>query len=139
MRFWDTSALVPLVLKESTTEDMALLLAADPDILVSVFTSVELASTIWRKARLAQATLTRKDVETLTDFLEAVSKKVENTDAVSSHAREVLSRHPLRAADAVQLASAMTARGDARFSLPFVTLDTRLAAAARAEGFPVLP
>jgi predicted nucleic acid-binding protein len=51
---------------------------------------------------------------------------------------DLLSRHPLRAADSVQLASALIARE--RFgSLPFVTLDKDLAIAARAEGFTVLP
>jgi predicted nucleic acid-binding protein len=40
--------------------------------------------------------------------------------------------------DALQLASALIARE--RFgSLPFVTLDSNLASAARAEGFVVLP
>lgn len=51
---------------------------------------------------------------------------------------DLLARHPLRAADSVQLASALVARE--RFgSLPFVSLDHDLILAARAEGFTVLP
>jgi predicted nucleic acid-binding protein len=44
----------------------------------------------------------------------------------------------LRTGDAIQLASAIAAADDRRM-VPFVTLDKRLAAAAAAEGFPVLP
>ena len=63
--------------------------------------------------------------------------------APSAPLRERASRlvavHPLRAADAFQLAAALasselTPRGDG-----FVTLDDRLRTAARAEGFTVRP
>ncbi len=47
-------------------------------------------------------------------------------------------KHGLRAGDAIQLACAVVADPDRR-ALPFVTLDFDLKAAARAEGFPVLP
>jgi len=54
-------------------------------------------------------------------------------------ASRLVAVHPLRAADALQLAAALvssevTPRGDG-----FVTLDDRLRTAARAEGFAVLP
>ena len=57
-------------------------------------------------------------------------------------ARYLLTRYPLRSGDAIQLASAIEAVEEAeeeRSSLPFVTLDSDLADAARTEGFPVLP
>jgi hypothetical protein len=43
--------------------------------------------------------------------------------------------HPLRAADALQLAAAFVAAERRPSSLEIVTLDQRLAAAARKEGF----
>jgi hypothetical protein len=43
--------------------------------------------------------------------------------------------HPLRAADALQLAAAFIAAERRPSSLEVVTLDDRLAAAARKEGF----
>jgi predicted nucleic acid-binding protein len=46
--------------------------------------------------------------------------------------------HPLRAADAVQLAAAVIAAEMRPTSLEFVTADRRLADAARKEGFAVL-
>lgn len=60
----------------------------------------------------------------------------------SSRLRQIASRlvrtHPLRAADALQLAAAiMAADGDPQ-TLPIVTLDERLARAAEREGFPVI-
>ena len=59
-------------------------------------------------------------------------------DAVRSRAVALLARHPLRAADALQLASALVlAEGDPS-SLEFVCLDNNLADAAEREGFTVL-
>jgi predicted nucleic acid-binding protein len=46
--------------------------------------------------------------------------------------------HPLRAADALQLGSAIVAADGDPSSLEFVTFDRRLAEAALREGFPVL-
>jgi predicted nucleic acid-binding protein len=53
-------------------------------------------------------------------------------------ATRLLRVHPLRAADALQLAAAIIAAEDDPRSLPFVTLDDRLALAAEREGFPVV-
>jgi hypothetical protein len=61
-----------------------------------------------------------------------VSQLVINT-AVS-----VLSRHRLRSGDALQLATAIVSAESHR-EIAFVALDVPLKAAARAEGFPVLP
>jgi len=46
--------------------------------------------------------------------------------------------HPLRAADALQLAAAFIAAEQRPASLEMITLDDRLAAAARKEGFAVI-
>ncbi len=54
-------------------------------------------------------------------------------------AGRLLRLHPLRAADALQLAAAIIACEHQPESLPLVTLDQRLAEAARREGFAVLP
>jgi hypothetical protein len=45
--------------------------------------------------------------------------------------------HPLRTADALQLAAAWLAAERRPPTMTFVTLDARLAEAARKEGFPV--
>lgn len=46
--------------------------------------------------------------------------------------------HPLRAGDAFQLAALLSTAEDKPAEIPFVTLDERLADAARKEGFLVL-
>jgi predicted nucleic acid-binding protein len=61
----------------------------------------------------------------------------ETSDVIDS-ALDAVRRHPLRSLDALQLASAIVIRGSSA-ELAFVTLDIKLAAAARADGFAVLP
>ncbi len=74
------------------------------------------------------------------DVNEISLRWIEIYDAVAArvHAERIVTDHPLRTADALQLAAALIAAdGDPR-SLELVTLDRRLADAARREGFPVL-
>jgi hypothetical protein len=59
-------------------------------------------------------------------------------ERVREQAIRVLQLHPLRAADALQLAAAIVLADFDPKTLPFVTLDQALATAARREGFPVL-
>lgn len=58
---------------------------------------------------------------------------------VRESARRLVRLHDLAAANAFQLAAAFEAADDQPESLQLVTLDTRLAVAARREGFPTLP
>lgn len=64
--------------------------------------------------------------------------QVEAGDAVREAAIRFLRVHPLCAADALQLAAAFIAADRQPSSLELVTLDDRLAAAARKEGFVVI-
>lgn len=64
---------------------------------------------------------------------------VEATADVSSLAAIVLSQHPLRAGDAVQLASALELHEKLRYPLTFVAFDQRLLGAAAARGLPICP
>ena len=138
MRFWDTSALVPLVVDELSTRQMAELLSDDPNITVWICTSVELASAVWRRAR-SHDRLNLRDAEALIASLESIWIAIDESGAIVDRARHLLTKHRLRGMDALQLAAALVACGDDSHSLPFVTLDKDLAGAARAEGFAVLP
>jgi predicted nucleic acid-binding protein len=51
VRYWDTSALVPLLVAGSRTDPMRALLAADERIVTWAWTSVEFTSAIERRAR----------------------------------------------------------------------------------------
>jgi len=143
MRFWDSSAIVPLLIREPTSSDMRALLHADVEILTSFITPVEVSSAIWR--RLHNGELDAASHADADEQFAALSNNWSEADKlpqITEIALALLTRHPLRAADAIQLASAIdvVAEGEQKTSaLPFVTLDHDLASAARAEGFPVLP
>lgn len=62
---------------------------------------------------------------------------VELVPAVVTKARGLLLRHPLRAGDAVQLASCIVVQQEIGEPIPFVAFDDRLRSAAAAEGLAV--
>jgi len=64
--------------------------------------------------------------------------EVDPSDAIREAATRFVRVHPLRAADALQLAAAFLAAERRPASLEIVTLDDRLGAAARKEGFAVI-
>jgi predicted nucleic acid-binding protein len=63
---------------------------------------------------------------------------IEATEEVRRRVRRLLAVHPIRAADALQLAAALVFAGEEQ-GLSFVCLDDRLRLAASKEGFRVLP
>lgn len=139
MRFWDSSALVPLVIDEPTTSRMQGLLRDDPEVAVWLLTGVELLSATARLERQSKG---------LDDLVEAVRTAIRdlepqwtlvtNVDAVRRRAGRLVGVHPLTSADALQLAAAQVLSDDRPDTLEFVTLDNVLAKAARLEGFHVL-
>ena len=135
MRFWDTSALVPLIVREPTTQRMLDLLRTDPDIVVSAVTPVEILSALARRSRENPDDEALKESRSLLQTLTEHWREIALDQAIIQIASELLFRRILKAADALQLATAMTAVRE----LPFVTLDETLAAAARQEGFRVEP
>ena len=64
-------------------------------------------------------------------------QEVQPTEPLRDDARRLLRVHDLRTADALQLAAALAAAEGRPVTLDFVTLDGRLAEAARREGFRV--
>jgi predicted nucleic acid-binding protein len=64
--------------------------------------------------------------------------EVDPSDPIRETAVRFLRVHPLRDADALQLAAAFIAAERRPSSLEVVTLDDRLAAAARKEGFALI-
>jgi predicted nucleic acid-binding protein len=137
--FWDSSAIVPLLLTEGRSEELHGVLRRDADIIVWWATPVEVLSALSRAERAralpaADADLARR---VLVDLGERWNE-VLPSDEVRERAGAGLLRHPLRAADALQLGAALTwARGRPR-AHPFLSLDDRLAEAARQEGFDIL-
>ena len=139
MKFWDASALIPLLIDEATTQAMWQLSSAERYLLISFITPIEITSALTRRVRTHELTAAQMDfANKRLPELQRFWLMIDDLPAISRIALELLRTHPLRAGDAIQLASAITASGD-RTTIPFVTLDKRLAVAAAAEGFPVLP
>lgn len=139
MRFWDTSALVPLLLREPATERVIDLLKTDPEIASWWASPVEFASAVARLRREGQ--LTSADESRMlagVDSIVAASYEVQPGEELRRIALRLLRVHPLRAADALQLAAALAWAGSPPFDgAELVTLDERLGGAAVLEGFVV--
>lgn len=140
MRFWDSSALVPLLLEEPSSSVARSLLRDDRAIVAWRLSGTEVVSALWRRRRGGEIDeKARLAAEAGLSSLERIWTTVEDAAHVDRRARRLLALHPLRAADALQLAAALVACDERPHALPFVTLDDRLAEAARREGFAVLP
>ena len=139
MKFWDASAIVPLLLAEPETETVQALARKDPAMLVWWATEVECASALARLER--DGALDESAATQAFDRLKQVAggwHEVDASDSIREAAVRFLRVHPLRAADALQLAAAFIAAERRPPSLEVVTLDDRLAVAARKEGFVVI-
>jgi predicted nucleic acid-binding protein len=139
VKFWDASAIVPLVVAEKQTTRCRGLLAEDPEVVVWFLTPVEVCSALNRRLREDSIKLPdfRKAKERLL-LLEKAWSEVVSIERVRERALRLLETHPLRAADALQLAAAIIVSEENPRSLPFVTLDSRLGLAAEKERFRVL-
>jgi len=139
MKFWDSSAIVPLLVKEASTESLLKMLEGDQQLLVWWGTPVECTSALARREREGSmpADQTTAAIERLASLATAWDE-VAPSVAVRSQARRLVRLHPLRAADALQLAAAVVAAEHEPASLEIVTLDERLRTAAEREGFHVI-
>jgi len=110
----------------------------DPVMCVWWATEVECVSALASLERegALRETATTVALERL-DRLAESWNEVQPVVAVRGTARRLLRVHTLRAADALQLGAAVVAAEGQPASLEIVTLDERLAAAARREGFAV--
>jgi predicted nucleic acid-binding protein len=105
----------------------------------SRLTEVEIASALMRRWREGSFGVAERDraLAALVADLEALTL-VEVAPPVTSRARRLLERHPLRAGDALQLASCLLLRDTTGGPVAFAAFDGRLNEAARAEGLTPL-
>jgi predicted nucleic acid-binding protein len=140
MRFWDSSAIIPLCLKGKASEAMKRLMKDDEDIVVWWTTHIECLSALARRQR--EGVLRSGDETKAKVVLSAMAttwSEVQPTETVRLRAERLLSIHPLRAVDALQLASALIWAQETPRGLGFVCLDQNLREGAFKEGFSVLP
>jgi predicted nucleic acid-binding protein len=139
MKYWDSSAIAPLLLEEPTTASLISLYRDDPVLLSWWGTGVECVSALARLERTGD--LSPDAVTTAMTRLKKIRsawQEVEPTDRIRETATRLLRVHNLRAADSLQLAAAFAASEGRPPSLDFVCLDERLILAAQREGFPVI-
>lgn len=138
MTYWDTSAIVPLLVKEADTDlREGQLLEAD-SVVTWWGTRLECLSALARREREGAVkseaiAMARRRL----DLLAEQWMEVLPADIVRERAERLLRLHSLRAADALQLASALIAFEERPGGVPFFCGDRRLTEAAALEGFQV--
>jgi predicted nucleic acid-binding protein len=138
MRFWDSSALVPLLVEQDASSRVVAWAAADDTMVLWTLTTVEIVSALHRLVReraLAEDAAQRAEVRM--EQLAHVCHVVVDVESVKALATRLLRLHPLRAFDALQLGAALHWAEDQPHGRTLHTLDNRLAVAARREGFLV--
>jgi uncharacterized protein len=140
VRFWDASAVVPLLLEQPATRHVRRLIQEVPAAVCWWGTAVECASAVGRLRREGSLSAAdESDVQAQLDEWLTACFEIQPTARVRTAATRLVRVHPLRAADVFQLAAALAWAQGSPESHAFITLDTRLAHAARLEGFQVLP
>ena len=138
MRFWDTSAIVPLLLDESHSDLARALFVDDSDVVMWWGTPVECAYAIARLRR--QGVLGPAEQAAALgqlDRLRTDSYEVTPGDSVRAQALRVVRLHALRSGDALQLAAALEWAGMPVVGT-LVTFDRQLATCAELEGLRVV-
>jgi predicted nucleic acid-binding protein len=139
VRFWDSSAIIALLVTQIDSERRRALYQEDGRVAAWWGSRVECISALHRLRRegALEPSPSTQALANLDSFFSA-SNEVAPTEEVRKRAVRLLRLHPLRAADALQLAAALVASGEEPLSLPLVCSDRRLKAAAEGEGFTVL-
>ncbi len=139
MKYWDASALVSLVVEEPMSAGRRALLRQDPAIVTWWASQVECASALNRlhREKAIDSAGLGQSLERLRAFAETWLE-VRPMQRVRNRSLRLLRIHPLRSADAMQLAAALVASGEDPLTLDFVCSDARLSAAASQEGFAIL-
>lgn len=137
MRYFDASALAKRYVREKGSAKVRRLLSSDVFV-TSRLSTLEIASALMRRSR--EGSISNAERDRAFAALEADMASmlfVELTPEVGARARTLLQRHPLRAGDAIQLASCLFLQEELGEEALFVVFDDRLAAAVRAEGVAV--
>jgi uncharacterized protein len=134
--FWDTSAIAPLLVEEASSPSVRALMRADSETVVWWGLPVECLSALARRERAGDLTPVGGDqARAVLQALAGTWVEVAASESVRNHATRLLRRHPLRAADALALGAALVWSEGTPEQRQFASLDERLSAAARREGF----
>lgn len=139
MRFWDASALIPLCVEQPDSRSVRTLLEEDRAMVVWWGSPIECWSAF---ARLRREGLLHADEEdsarSLLQTLQDAWTEILPGEEVRAHAGRLLRLHPLRSADALQLAAALVWAGSPPRG-EIVVFDRRLQEVAYLEGLTPRP
>jgi len=139
MKFWDASALVPLLAVQGATKLAESIFSSDSFMSVWWGTPIECASALNRLER--EGKIDSKGMvpaKARLSGLAAIWNEIQASEALRESAERIVYAYNLRAGDALQLAAAVAASGDRPAALEMVCFDHRLVAAAQKLGFRVL-
>jgi predicted nucleic acid-binding protein len=136
--FWDSSSVVPTLVKQKASIK-AKELTKKYRIAVSWFAPVEVRGSIARLSRVAQITGNEQvQALVLLDELRSGWREIAPGLALRQKAEDFVERFPMRAADALQLASAWAWCQGHPSGRHFISGDAQLLDAARQLGFNVI-
>lgn len=136
--FWDSSALVPLCVRQGSTTLLERL-SKRFSMVVWWASSVEARSAFARELRAG--VIDQSDHRTAVMRLEDLQgswREIQPTEDLRALAESMLDRYDIRAADALQLAAAYTWSVSRPFNRPFISGDKKLLHAAQQAGFHVV-
>lgn len=140
MRFWDSCAIIPLLVEEEFSTTARRIFAEDRAMIVWWGTSIECTSAAAKARRSGK--ISHDEERKVPEKLDAAAEnwhEMEPSNEVRDTARLLLRRHPLSAADYLQLAAGLVWCENKPQGAVFVCLDQWLRDAADAEGFTVIP
>jgi predicted nucleic acid-binding protein len=136
--FWDASALVPLCAAQRATPVVEAL-SAQYRVAVWWSTPVEMRGAFARLVRMGQLTPNEQVQALVTlDRMRSAWREVDPSEQLREQAERFVDRFPLKAADALQLAAAMTWCGSRPRGRAFICGDSQLLDAARQLGFQAI-
>jgi len=140
MMFWDASAIIPLCVTEKCSEEMKHLLMSDPLMAVWWGTPIECCSAFARLRR--EGNLDNNEEQLARGPMNELMKiwtEIKPSQKVRDCALRLISTHPIKSADSLQLSAAILWAGSSPRGYSFICLDKRLRSIALKEGFVVLP
>jgi len=139
LKFWDASAVVPLLLDQTQTRFAAGKREEDPSMLVWWATPVECTSALCHLER--ESRLSNDQIDAALANLRGLAGtwyEIQPSRSLKVRAQRLLRVHALRAADSLQLAAALVAADEEPESVEFLSFDEQLNRAAAREGFSVV-
>jgi uncharacterized protein len=140
VKFWDTSAIVSLCVTEPASATVKSILSKDSSVVVWWATRTECVSAFMRQTREGGLSMaTERQARQVLRLLAGAWSEVQPSETLRATAERLLAVHPLRAADAFQLAAALHWCQRQPANKELVSFDSRLRDAAYKEGFTILP